>query len=262
MLKSHKLFEKNTKHSLYRGFTLIELLVVIAIIAVLMGILVPSLRKAREQAKKVECRSNMKQVGTAIAMYQASYTYNFRIDTGWKTRQGAGWDFKNGTADHAHEWQPTFAKDIMENNLLPDRKVFFCPSVRNVAYNKNYLSNAMQNSHNTLSYDTAYIEQNYPNDHPVFWSTHNWIWKKRVTSGTPQVNRISAGAMLCDMSPSAWEHIGASNIYGFNFVHELNIIQTVEHYNVLMDDLSVVNPSDHNREVNQWLWGTDEWPVG
>jgi prepilin-type N-terminal cleavage/methylation domain-containing protein/prepilin-type processing-associated H-X9-DG protein len=52
-----------------RGFTLIELLVVIAIIAILAAILFPVFSRAREQARKAACISNMKQVGMALMMY-------------------------------------------------------------------------------------------------------------------------------------------------------------------------------------------------
>ena len=52
-----------------KGFTLIELLVVIAIIAVLMGILMPSLRIAREQARSIVCRANVKTLVLAWKLY-------------------------------------------------------------------------------------------------------------------------------------------------------------------------------------------------
>lgn len=52
-----------------RGFTLIELLVVIAIIAVLMGILMPALKRAREQGRRMVCLSNLRQLQLGWAMY-------------------------------------------------------------------------------------------------------------------------------------------------------------------------------------------------
>jgi len=77
-----------------RGFTLIELMVVVAIIAILTAILAPVVSMARELARRSQCGTNLKAIGTGLAIYaesagNSSYPY--------MPLNGAGWDVEIGT---------------------------------------------------------------------------------------------------------------------------------------------------------------------
>ena len=83
------------------GFTLIELLVVVAIIALLISILLPSLSRAREQARSVACMSNMRQFGIANQMYADE-------QDGWMVPvQMPSVSFEEG---YVWAWNPAFMK--------------------------------------------------------------------------------------------------------------------------------------------------------
>ena len=89
-----------------RGFTLIELLVVIAIIAILAALLLPSLARAKEQAKAVQCISNLKQIGLSLRLYATDHdgkypwhtaareggTYGPNAGEGWRNFLAASYE--------------------------------------------------------------------------------------------------------------------------------------------------------------------------
>ncbi len=112
------------------GFTLIELLVVIAIIAILAAILFPAFARARENARRASCQSNMKQIGLGFMQYTQDY------DERWPYRNAAG----------NMIWWP--------NQIMPyvkSTQIFACPSDSTVSTLPNYALLSYAASQNVIS---------------------------------------------------------------------------------------------------------------
>ena len=117
-----------------KGFTLIELLVVISIIAVLMAILMPALRRTKEQAKRVVCANNLRQMGTAMEMYSGSYDGKIPPCEAKKDNENAlPWfsyiAYWRGIAAAGEIGRAVQFGLLYEHGGCEDAKVFYCPSV-------------------------------------------------------------------------------------------------------------------------------------
>ncbi|RYX81510.1 DUF1559 domain-containing protein [bacterium] len=114
-----------------KAFTLIELLVVIAIIAILAAILFPVFARARENARKASCLSNMKQIGLAFAQY--TQDYDETLPNAWAGPLGNG---KTGGwlryATYTVTWSGLGKNFYFEDSAIypyvKSTQVFVCPS--------------------------------------------------------------------------------------------------------------------------------------
>jgi len=107
-----------------RGFTLIELLVVIAIVALLLSILVPSLRKAKAAARRVVCSHNLRQVALAVDMYAHDYEGHYpcaqdpvSTNPPYWLWMGRGW----------RKWVQPYLSSIVDPN---NPSILLCPADR------------------------------------------------------------------------------------------------------------------------------------
>lgn len=113
-----------------KAFTLIELLVVIAIITILSAILFPVFARARENARRSSCMSNLKQMGIALMMYVQDNDEGFPLAIVRKATRGAG-----VTPPPGKEWSNGYWYWPQSINAYhKSTGVFLCPSASKTAY--------------------------------------------------------------------------------------------------------------------------------
>jgi len=187
------------------GFTLIELLVVIAIIAILAGILLPSLAMAKARAQQTFCLNNQRQLGLAVALYAGDFGARFPLVRNWGRAWGAGHALRSDNM-----WLPELLEPYLTRNgnkptnysgrltRVPRTGLFTCPmGIRVQDASISMLADMLrENDHVTYVWNHMYLKPDgtheakkpvsgrrdsdvvSPSRAVLVWEIPYWTWNK------------------------------------------------------------------------------------
>lgn len=181
-----------------QGFTLIELLVVIAIISILAAILFPVFARARENARKTSCLSNLKQLGLGFMQYLQDYDGRFPGAGQYqKWTNGGHWVRGNAASSlttNAGVYVAGQTTNVEEGAIYPyvkSSQIFICPSntdgaLKRLTYTMSCALNGAPDAALTESASIILLDDEQSNNDGYFYAVNN-------PNSTDQMTKIHNG---------------------------------------------------------------------